>query len=207
LARLLTEDYFERGLPARFLLAAPPVTPDRWSEAELSERIHQEASGLFNALYDLKPDRDQNDRSQPRLLRLDADAKAAYVAYYDECGATAAESDEHGEATWSNLTGDAARLALVGQVARNPEAETITGEVMRDAWDLARWFGREAARIYAELAETPEQTERRRLVEFIQKRSGSVSPRDLARNCHAFHNQTEKAERALAGLVRAGLRD
>src|SRR5262249_53567061 len=115
--------------------------------------------------------------------------------------------DEHGEATWSKLSGYAARLALVGQVARNPEAETINGEVMRDACDLARWFGREAARIYAELAETPEQTERRRLVEFIQKRSGSVSARDLARNCHAFHNQTEKAERALAGLVRAGLGD
>ena len=66
----------------------------------------------------------------------------------------------------SKLSGYAARLALIGQLAANPNATTVTGEVMRAAFDLARWFGAEAVRIYASMAETAEQRETRKLVEF-----------------------------------------
>ena len=53
-----------------------------------------------------------------------------------------------------------------------PEGKEISGDVMRAACDLARWFGNEAERIYALMAETPEQREQRKLIEFIHVVAG-----------------------------------
>ena len=103
---------------------------------------------------------------------MDAEAKAVFVRFYNECGAASVETDEHEAAAWCKLAGHAARLALVGQLTRDPSAEFVTGDSMQAACDLARWFGNEALRIYAALAETPEQREQRELVHFIERRGG-----------------------------------
>jgi hypothetical protein len=84
-------------------------------------------------------------------------------------------SDEYGEYAWGKLSGYGARFALVGQLMHNPRAEDVTGKVMQAACELAVWSGNEAARIYAALAETREQRERRELVEFIERRGGAVT--------------------------------
>ena len=204
LARVLTEDFFERGLPARFLFAAPPIAPDKWTEATLSEALRNEALDVFRELWLLQPDRDEYDQPGPRLLRLDADAKAEYVAYYNECGAASIGADERGEAVWNKLSGYAARLALVGQLARNPHAETVGGETMQAACDLARWFGNEAVRIYATLGETREQREQQKLVKFIESRGGEVSIRDVTHYYRPLKSQTQKAEAELFALKAAG---
>ncbi len=203
LTRVLTQDFFERGLPARFLFAAPPVRKDRWSEDTIPERSRNVVSQLFSALYELQPDQDNGER-RPRLLRLDADAREAFAAYYNDCGDAALTGDEREEAAWSKLSGYAARLALVGQLAGDPQAEILTGEVMRAACDLARWFGAEAIRIYATLSETAEQAEQRRLVEFIGRRGGAVTERDAYTNYWPLRNDKEKTEQTLTALVKAG---
>ena len=75
-------------------------------------------------------ERDLPDRAVPAGKALD-------VAEPEDA---AVEGDERQEAAWSKLSGYAARLALVGQLARNPLAEIVTREVMPTACDLARWF-------------------------------------------------------------------
>ena len=135
---------------------------------------------------------------------MDADAKAEYVRYYNQTGAAAVESGEREEAAWSKLSGYAARLALVGQLARTPDAESVTGEVMKASCDLARWFGAEAVRIYNSLAETEEQQEQRKLVEFIESRGGAVTVRDAMQSYWPLKNQREQAEAALGGLTKVG---
>jgi Protein of unknown function (DUF3987) len=132
---------------------------------------------------------------------LEPDAKEAFVAYYNDCGGAALAADEHTEAAWGKLSGYAARLALVGQLTANPNATTVTGEVMRAACDLARWFGAEAVRIYASMAETAEQRETRKLVEFIKSHGGLVSVRDVTHYYWPLKGQTDKAEQALNALV------
>jgi hypothetical protein len=204
LARVLTEDFFERGLPARFLFAAPPMRPDRWSEAIIPDRLRTAVLELFGELWLLHPEHDANDNPRPTLLTLEPDAKEAFVAYYNECGDAALDADEHTEAAWGKLSGYVARLALVGQLAANHNATTVTGEVMRAACDLARWFGAEAVRIYATLTETPEQREQRKLVEFIERRGRAVTVRDVTHYYWPLHNQPEKAEQQLTALVKAG---
>jgi hypothetical protein len=139
------------------------------------------------------------------LLDLDPDAKAVFVCYYNACGDAVIEGDERAEASWSKLSGYAARLALVGQLARHPGAEVVTGEVMQSACDLAKWFGDEAIRIYATFSETPEQREQRRLIEFIASRSGGVTVREVTQSFRPLKNQRDKTEAALNGLESAGL--
>ena len=204
LARALTEDFFERGLPARFLFAAPPSRQDKWSEDTIADPVRDDMLELFDKLRLLQPEHDGNDNPQPALLTLETDAKREFVAYYNECGASAVDGDERTEAAWNKLSGYAARLALIGQLAANPNATTVTGEVMRAACDLARWFGAEAVRIYASMAETAEQRETRKLVKFIRSHGSLVSVRDVTHKNWAFRNQPDKAEQALNALVKQG---
>ena len=205
LARALTEDFFERGLAARFLFAYPPARQDKWSEATVPENFESVVFDLFKGLWLLQPEKDQNDHPRPKFLLLSADAKPVFVEFYNECGAASVESGEHEEAAWCKLTGYAARLALVGQLARDPNAESVTGETMQAACNLARWCGNETVRIYATLAETQEQREQRKLVEFIESRGGAVSVRDLMQSYAPLKNQKEKAEATLNALINNGL--
>jgi hypothetical protein len=204
LRRVLTPEFFERGLPARFLFAFPPFRKDQWSEETIADDLRDHVLKLFEGLWLLQPEHDDHAEPQPKLLHLDADAKAVFVEFYNECGESAMESDEHGEYVWAKLTGYAARLALVGQLARDPEAEIITGEVMRAACDLARWFGAEAVRIYATFAETSAEREQRKLVDFIESRR-AVTVRDVMQCYWPLKNKREEAEQALNDLVKKGL--
>jgi 5S rRNA maturation endonuclease (ribonuclease M5) len=203
LTRVLTQDFFERGLPARFLFAAPQPRKDRWSEATIPGRIRDVVSQLFSMLFELQPNQDHGE-ARPRLLRLGGDASEVFAAYYNECGDAAIAGDEREEAAWSKLSGYAARLALVGQVAQDPNAKVVTGEVMRAACDLARWFGNEAVRIYALLSETREQREQRELIEFIERRGGAVYERKVMQSFTRLKNDKLGTERELTALVKAG---
>jgi hypothetical protein len=128
-----------------------------------------------------------------------------FVDFYNECGAVSVEAGEHEEAAWCKLTGYAARLGLVGQLARNPQAEVVTGDTMQAACDLAGWFGNEAVRIYANLAETREQREQRELCKFIERRGGAVYEREVMQSFTRLKNDKVGTERELIALVKAGL--
>jgi hypothetical protein len=190
-------------LPARFLFAYPPFQQDRWSDKTVSERIHEAVIELFENLWRLQPEHDNNKQPQPKLVGLDGEAKKVFIDFYDECGAAAAEAGEREEAAWCKLTGYAARLALVGQLARDPQSQIVTGEIMQAACNLTRWFGNEAVRIYSGLAETREQTETRELCEFIQRRDGTVTVRDVITYYWPLKNQKGRAEENLNALEKA----
>ena len=205
LRRVLTEDFFERGLPARYLFSYPPMRQDKWSEAEVSTASRDRVLKLFGELWSLQPEKDDHGQQQPKLLKLEKDAHAQFVRYYNECGASAVQADEREEAAWHKLSGYAARLALIGQLAHIPHADVVTGAIMEAACKFARWSGNEAVRIYNVLAETQEQREQRELCEFIERRGGVVTVRDLVTYYRPIKNLgargTEKATGMLNVLV------
>jgi hypothetical protein len=205
LRRALTPEFFERGLPARFLFAFPPVCQDKWSEATVPDALRAKVFELFEELWLLQPQRDKGDHLQPILLPLSKEAKAVFVDFYNHCGEAALEAGEHEEAAWLKLTGYGARLALEGQLARDPNAVFATRAVMEEACKLARWSGNEAARIYNELAETQEQREQRELCEFIERRGGAVYGREVMQSFTRLKNDKVGTERELIALVKAGL--
>jgi uncharacterized protein DUF3987 len=205
LRRVLTEEFFERGLPARFLFAYPWTRQPRWSEKTVSDELQNKVLELFADLWLLQPEHDEHGQARPKLLSLDDEAKQIFVAFYNECGAAAVEAAEHDAAAWCKLSGYAARLALVGQLARDPNAKVVTGAVMQAACELARWSGNETTRIYAALAETQEQRERRELIEFVERRGGAVYEREVMQSFTRLKNNKLATARELTALVTDGL--
>jgi len=199
LRRALTPEFFERGLPARFIFAFPPFRQDRWSEATVPGDLRAKVLDSFLELWLLHP-----LHGDPELLPLDSDAKAVFVGFYNQCGECALEASEHEEAAWGKLSGYGARFALIGQLAHNPHAKVVSGVIMRAACDLARWSGNEAVRIYDELAETQEQRERREFVEFIERRGGAVYEREVMQSFTRLKNDKDGTARELNALVKAG---
>jgi Protein of unknown function (DUF3987)/BT4734-like, N-terminal domain len=197
LKRALTQDFFERGLVARFILAAPPKRKRLWQEGGASETRRHEAYENLLPLWAL-----QAEDGFPKLLPVSGEAKDRYTEFYNEC----AEQREHIKsgrytAFLAKLPAQAARLALIGQLAHEPAAVEVRGYAVEAACELARWIGRETQRIYMELAETKEQREERELVAFIKRKGGEVSVRELARGPRRYRN-AQVAEDALEDLVR-----
>jgi uncharacterized protein DUF3987 len=205
LRRLLTDEYFERGLPARILWAMPPRShPRKYTKQIVSPELFAEVSQLFSKLRELTPKQDEHGHLMPTLLPLSPKAEEVWVEFYDEIGQIIYEADPRTAGQWSKLIGYAARLALIGELAHDPDAREISAEIMRKACELAHWFGNEAVRIYATLVETTEQREARELIRFVESRGGGVTIRESTQYYWPFRNDREKAEQKFNALVKRG---
>ena len=108
------------------------------------------------------------------------------------------------------LEGYAARLALVLHLSRWAAGERVDPAVcdltsIEHGITLARWFANEARRIQTLLCETPDQIERRRLIEWLDRRGGQASARDLCRSNGRTYPTMEAAEAALQRLAEEGV--
>ena len=212
LRRVLAEGHVENGLAARLLFAYPPRHPKRWTEAEISPAIEAKWKTLIDGLFELQSQIDEDAKRQPIVVGLTPAAKAMWITFYNEHAAEQADLSDDLAAAWSKLECYAARLALVLHcvrvVSRDPSltSHDAVDEVSIGAGiTLSRWFGHEARRVYAMLAETEDGTEHRQLVEWIQRRGGSTTARELQRGPRRFKNQTaEFADTELNNLVKAG---
>jgi hypothetical protein len=212
LRRALGQEHRDSGLAARLLLACPPRKPKRWTEAEVDATAEAAVAAVFERLYALTPDTDDNGDERPRLATLTDDAKRAWVAFYNEHAAEQAELSGDLSAAWSKLEAYAARFALVIHRARcaaddptlrdpaRVDAESIAAGVV-----LVRWFANEARRVYAIMAEGEDNREARKLVEWIERRGGVVTVRDVTHGIRAYRNDPDTAEHALSELVKAGI--
>jgi hypothetical protein len=180
--------------------------PREFRKTTVSRELFAEVSALLSKLRQLKPHKDERSGLlMPQLIPLSPEAERIFIEFYNEVGGIIHQSAPRDAAQWSKLIGYSARLALVGQLAHDPDAKEITGEIMKHACALARWFGTEAMRIYAMLAETPEQRGTRMLVEFIKSHGGEVTVRDVYTYYRPLKNKRDEAERRLNALVKEGL--
>jgi hypothetical protein len=65
---------------------------------------------------------------------------------------------------------------------------------------LSRWFGQEAKRVFAMLAESDQERENRELVELVERLGGKVTANQLRRHTRKYGSPDE-AEAALQALV------
>src|SRR5262249_47323299 len=150
------------------------------------------------------------EESQPYLLSFTKDARERWVRFYNEWAKRQAESEGEIAASLSKLEGFAARFALLHHVVTLVHLEVddrreVGVRSVEAGITLCRWFADEAARIYAMLAETEQERNERRLVEYIEGRGGSVTARDLQRANKKKYPTAEDADAALNGLVEAGI--
>ena len=68
---------------------------------------------------------------------------------------------------------------------------------------LTEWFKNEARRVYAMLSELPDERDRRELIDWIDRKGGSVTAREVQQG-HRQYRTAQEAEVALIDLVKAG---
>ncbi|MEE8154390.1 MAG: DUF3987 domain-containing protein [Phycisphaerales bacterium] len=207
-SRLLDRDDRDSGLVARLLLVCPPSRALRWTGHDLPETVDQQWADLAEQLLTLEHDVDTDGEPTPRLVRLTASARQLYASFYDEQADRweQADSDDLAAAI-SKLRAVAARFALVIHLTRWAAGEqvdpgTVDADSMRRAITLARWHTCEAERVYTMLGESEEDRDRRRLVELIERRGGSVTVRDWQRA--RSHQTSADAEAELKTLESGG---
>lgn len=211
LRRALCSQYRENGLAARLLLAYPPRRPRRWTESELPASVQLALNTVFESLYGLDPGEDELGDPQPIVMQLDSEAKTIWIEFFNEHGHEQADLGGDLAAAWSKLEGYAARFAMILHLTRWAcgdravvDREVVDAASMEAGIALARWFGREAKRVYAILNEDEEQAAQRRLIDLIARRGGSITARELMRASRPHSKCVEGAETALDHLVEAG---
>lgn len=210
LRRALGDAHRESGLAARLLLAFPPWKAKKWTDNDIDLANEAGLAQLFDRLYELQPTKVDGGDNQPVLVRPDPAAKAAWTAYYDSHAAEQADLTGDQAAAWAKLEEYAARLAFVIHFARwaasDPtlvDAHVMDVASMEAGICLAKWFKREARRVYAMLAETDIETDQRHLLEWIDRKGGSVSVRETQQGYRRLKDPGA-AEAALDFLVKSG---
>jgi hypothetical protein len=212
LQRALGSTRRESGLLARLLLVAPPPLPAKWSESEVSPLTRRACHDVLDRLYELESDADAYGREEPRLVRLTADAKKAYVAWHDQHAEEAVEKSDDEKAAWSKLRETVARLALVIHEVRLVAGDAVDPGLvdvasMDRATRLVEWQKRETRRVYALLAESEIDRAIRqaddRLAAFVDAHGGTVAVRDVIAGVRSIRD-ADAAEEALQRLVDAG---
>ena len=212
LRRALGREHFENGLAARLLLAYPPRRAKRWTEDEVDEATEAQMEAVFDRLFGLNPETDESGNERSQLLTLAPEAKAAWVKFFNEHATEQAALEGDLAAAWSKLEGYAARFALVIHLVRwaagDPTIQDhsrVDAKSLKAGVSLSRWFGAEAQRIYALMAETTEEREQRDVADWIGRRPGAeATARVLAHGLRRFRNDTESAEEFLKDLAEAG---
>lgn len=212
LDRALGAEHRESGLLARLLLAMPPRRAKLWTEAEISPLTEAALLAIFERLYELDFARDTDGDSHPITLPLSSAGRGAWINFYNEHGREQADLTGDLSAAWSKLEGYAARLALVMHCVRwAAQDPTLSDDNAIDevsvaaGVELSRWFGHEARRVYSILTEDDEARDRRRLVEWIERRGGGISLRELTHGMRQYRGNTEAARAVLNTLAKAGL--
>jgi DNA polymerase-1 len=191
-------------------MAMPPKRAKRWTEAEVDPAVEHAYRATLDALLDLDFTVRGGERV-PHALGLSDDAKAAWVAFYDEWAREQAAAEGDRAAVLSKLEAYAARLALIHHVVTHvglgcdDTAHPVGVTSVEAGIALCRWFAHEARRVYATLAETDQQRDQRRLVEYVRARGGRVTARALQKSNSRKYPDAQTAHAALEGLVQAGL--
>lgn len=209
LRRVLTSEYREAGLAARLLLAWPEPRKKQWTEKEIDPSVKKELAAIFDRLCELQMAPDETGELRPQVVKLTPEAKDLWREYYNAHAEEQVELEGDLASAWSKLEEYAARLALVvhyvrwaaGEVA---EEKLLDQESMAAGIALANWFKNEAMRVYAMLEETEEQHEQRRLLQWISRKGGQVTVRQVQRGYRRLRDPGA-AENALEELVKQGL--
>jgi len=188
LERVLGEQHRDNGMLARLLIAYPPRRAKRWTEDEIAAELDAQVTAVFDRLYEIEPDHNDDDEPVPRSLPLTTGAKRSWVAFVNQHGRQQLEYVGDEAAAFSKLEAYAARLALVMHCARlaasDPTVEhpdRIDCASIEAGIRIVRWFVDEDLRIYAMQAEDESAREIRKRSELIERQDGSVSVREWQR--------------------------
>ncbi len=211
IASVLTAELKAAGLFARLLPAYPPERLRKWTEREVPDAVRERLANLMSALHQLTTGAWDDGRPRPHLVKLTPEAKAEFVGFYNSNGIDMADADGELRSAMSKLEGYALRFALIFHCCRypaSPSDEPIGIEDMAAAVLLAKWFIGESNRVYALLAEQPEDRNLRTLATQVKRKAdkyeGSITVKQLQNSNSRKYKRSDLAEADLDTLVGAG---
>lgn len=198
-------EHFESGLAARLLISQPPTKPKRFTSRSVSAATSIGYGDTVTALLALQ--HEEGDYGpRPRRLPLSNDAREVWREWYDLHAKRQHEAGEDAVAAMlSKVEAYAARFALIFQLAETAGAFEVSPGSIRRGCELADWFAGEAERVYARLADDDETRELRQLLEWIGRRGGAVTIRDLTHGLRRFRADSEGARAVLDDLAASGV--
>ena len=208
----LGQKHRDSGLAARLLVSNPPRKRKQWTEADIDPALERDIAKLFDRIYELQPEVDEEGFLKPVLVNMTPSAKQAYVAFFNGNGREQYELTGDLAAAWSKLEEYAARLALIVHCIRwaygdlafdGSEDRLIDEKSMAAGITLTEWFKGEAKRVYEMLAASKADEDASQLAAWVQGRGGSVTAREVQQGNRQFKT-AEEAEDALDELVHRG---
>jgi hypothetical protein len=113
LNHLMTPEYLDSGLMARFLLVRPPRMQKKWSSHDVPSAVLDQYTSLIRALRSLAMDEGTSGRGEAITVDMTDEARDRFIEFYDNHGAQQPMLAPALDAAWSKLEAYAARLALV----------------------------------------------------------------------------------------------
>ena len=192
------------GLAPRFLVAMPPKKYQRWTAVGIDPSVVAEYDTMVQKMLGLTPD--AND--EPIVVGWTAEAAILWGAFFDEnVTLQERETDGYLESVYSKLEGQAAKLALVIQIMRWTEDQSLSNteidaDSMRMAIELTKWFRRESKRVYLISNQARRSDEEETVYEYIAIHP-ETTVRDLQRNL-LRGKPSDHVEGIVEGLVKKG---
>jgi Protein of unknown function (DUF3987) len=203
----------DQGLLSRLLVAAPESLSGKRIWREATDELDRPMSRYIAVVLGLleRPVLAANEIGNeltPRVLDLNLEAKAAWVAFHDRIeismaqdGALECLRDVAGKAAEN-----AARIAAVLTIVERPEALTIGIEAMTAGCEIAAWYIAEALRLSGLHRQSPRLRSAIKLHEWLTaKRKTEVTRSEVMQFGPAMVRQKADADAALATLEEHGL--
>lgn len=189
-------------------MAMPPRRPRKWSKTGVSPQFPAQYALIIDRLRELQPEMIEGDL-KPVALRLDPDAEALWSEYFTRHNAEQVLVHGALASAYSKLEGGAARLALVIHLMRWAAGESVSathidGISMKAGIVLAEWFKAETKRVYAVLHESDDQKRRRELIQWIERRGGTTTFRDVTRGPRVYRDDHALAKADLDAIAADG---
>lgn len=212
LPKVFGGDRLYDGFTPRFLFTHPEVLPHRSSDSELRDATLYAAKGVFDTLFLLSPSDAYAIVPIPQTVRL---SKEAYDLFRDWADAIGAQTDELAEddpfrATLTKMAGQLGRIALILHCARWASHEfegfnELTTDTMKSAIVLADYFVAHARRVWAQLTESREDSQIRRVLAWMRKQKRPVTRREVQRSGVAGFKNALQVDVLMQHLVDCGL--
>jgi hypothetical protein len=148
--------------------------------------------------------------NEPVVVRLDNDARLAWNAFYDQWAIEQENAEGDLASALAKLEGYAARFALIHHmvgVIEDPgrPAALVQRDSVLAGCRLCRWFADEAGRVYALMGESEQTSHLRKLIDFIARKGGEMTARNLQNANGRKYPDAESAKQGLQAVVDAGL--
>ena len=198
------------GFIDRFLFCWPDPLPRRYCQDGIAGQTIAEYQQLLNRLFELDPDQEEPGQCEPKVLHFTESGQELWNEWSESHFAEMNHPDypPHLEGLWMKLFGYTARLALVLHCARYVWQETDSVDVdRRSVWGAAgiiSYFKSHAQRVYTRLRATTDDHKAAALLDWLGKRGGTATARDIYRNEVAGCRTSESAVLLMRDLANRG---